>query len=84
MILRKLAFYVVTAVAAVTVDFFIPHAMPGNPVEAVLARLQGNFTPATSPTGSTPTSRCSGSTSASGAACCTATSASRPAATRPR
>ena len=47
MILRKLAFYVVTAVAAVTVDFFIPHAMPGNPVEAVLARLQGNFTPAT-------------------------------------
>jgi peptide/nickel transport system permease protein len=47
MILRKLAFYIVTAVAAVTVDFFIPHAMPGNPVEAVLARLQGNFTPAT-------------------------------------
>jgi peptide/nickel transport system permease protein len=47
MILRKLAFYIVTAIAAVTVDFFIPHAMPGNPVEAVLARLQGNFTPAT-------------------------------------
>jgi peptide/nickel transport system permease protein len=46
MILRKLAFYIVTAIAAVTVDFFIPHAMPGNPVEAVLARLQGTFTPA--------------------------------------
>jgi len=46
MILRKLAFYVVTAIAAVTVDFFIPHAMPGNPVESVLARMQGTFTPA--------------------------------------
>jgi len=47
LIARKLAFYLVTAVAAITVDFFIPHAMPGNPVAAVLARLQGNFTPAT-------------------------------------
>jgi peptide/nickel transport system permease protein len=46
MILRKLGFYIVTAFAAVTVDFFIPHAMPGNPVESVLARMQGTFTPA--------------------------------------
>jgi peptide/nickel transport system permease protein len=47
MFARKLAFYIVTAIAAVTVDFFIPHAMPGNPVAAVLARMQGNVTPAT-------------------------------------
>jgi peptide/nickel transport system permease protein len=47
MILRKLAFYLVTAFAAVTIDFFIPHAMPGSPVAAVLAHLQGNITQAT-------------------------------------
>ena len=46
-ILRKLAFYVLTAAIAVSVDFFIPHAMPGNPVAAVLSRMQGNVTPAT-------------------------------------
>lgn len=46
-ILRKLAFYLVTAIAAVTIDFLIPHAMPGNPVAAVLTRMQGNVTPAT-------------------------------------
>jgi peptide/nickel transport system permease protein len=44
---RKLAFYIATAIAAVTIDFFIPHAMPGNPVAAVLSRMQGNVTPAT-------------------------------------
>jgi len=41
---RRIAFYVVTAVAAITVDFFIPRVMPGNPVSAVLARLQGQVT----------------------------------------
>jgi len=46
-ILRKLAFYLVTAIAAVTIDFLIPHAMPGNPVAAALSRMQGNVTPAT-------------------------------------
>ena len=46
-IVRRIAFYVLTALAAVTVDFFIPRIMPGNPVEAVLARLQGQVTPAT-------------------------------------
>jgi peptide/nickel transport system permease protein len=45
-IARRIAFYVLTALAAVTVDFFIPRVMPGNPVEAVLARLQGQVTPA--------------------------------------
>ena len=44
---RRIAFYVLTALAAVTVDFFIPRVMPGNPVQAVLAHLQGQVTPAT-------------------------------------
>ena len=46
-IVRRLLFYIVTAILAVTVTFFIPRLMPGNPVEAVLAHLQGNVTPAT-------------------------------------
>jgi peptide/nickel transport system permease protein len=44
---QRLLFYVVTAIAAVTVDFFIPRLMPGNPVEAVLARMQGQITQGT-------------------------------------
>jgi peptide/nickel transport system permease protein len=44
---RRIAFYIVTALAAITVDFFIPRVMPGNPVEAVLARLQGQVTAGT-------------------------------------
>jgi peptide/nickel transport system permease protein len=44
---RRIAFYVVTAWAAITVDFFIPRLMPGNPVSAVLARLQGQVTAST-------------------------------------
>ena len=47
-IIRRIAFYVLTALAAVTVDFFIPRIMPGNPVDAVLAQMQGTVvTPAT-------------------------------------
>ena len=46
-IVRRLLFYILTAILAVTVTFFIPRLMPGNPVEAVLAHLQGNVTPAT-------------------------------------
>jgi peptide/nickel transport system permease protein len=47
-ILRRIGFYVLTAIAAVTVDFMIPRVIPGNPVGAVLGRLEGqNITPAT-------------------------------------
>jgi peptide/nickel transport system permease protein len=46
-IARRLLFYVITAILAVTVTFFIPRLMPGNPVQAVLAHLQGNVTPGT-------------------------------------
>jgi peptide/nickel transport system permease protein len=38
---RRIGFYLITAIAAITVDFLIPRVMPGNPVDAVLAHLQG-------------------------------------------
>jgi peptide/nickel transport system permease protein len=38
---RRIGFYIITAIAAITVDFLIPRVMPGNPVEAVLAKMQG-------------------------------------------
>jgi peptide/nickel transport system permease protein len=45
---RRVMLYVVAAVAAITLDFFIPRLMPGNAVSSVLARLQGSqVTPAT-------------------------------------
>ena len=47
MLTRRLVFYLITALAAVTVDFLIPRLMPGNPVEAILARLQGQITAGT-------------------------------------
>ena len=40
MISRRLALYLVTAVVAITVNFFIPRLMPGNPALAVLGRVQ--------------------------------------------
>jgi peptide/nickel transport system permease protein len=36
---RKLAFYLVALWAAVTLNFVVPRLMPGNPVDALLARL---------------------------------------------
>jgi peptide/nickel transport system permease protein len=45
-IARRLGFYLVTAWAAVTLNFFIPRLMPGNPVEILIAREQGRITPA--------------------------------------
>ncbi|HEY2505876.1 MAG TPA: ABC transporter permease [Streptosporangiaceae bacterium] len=44
---RRFGFYVVTAWAAITINFFIPRLMPGNPVELLLSRLSqaGPVTP---------------------------------------
>ncbi|HVU79125.1 MAG TPA: ABC transporter permease [Gaiellaceae bacterium] len=39
-LLRKLAIYSATFVAAVTIDWSIPHLMPGNPVLTLMARIQ--------------------------------------------
>jgi peptide/nickel transport system permease protein len=38
--IRKLGFYLVALWAAVTLNFFIPRMMPGNPVDTLLAKLQ--------------------------------------------
>lgn len=40
---RRAIFYVVTAWAAVTINFIIPRLMPGDPVAALLARSQGRI-----------------------------------------
>jgi len=38
-ILRRLAFYLVAAWVALTINFFIPRAMPGNAVQTVMAKF---------------------------------------------
>ena len=38
---RRLAFYVVAAWVALTVNFFIPRAMPGNAVEDIMSKFPG-------------------------------------------
>lgn len=47
--LRRIAFLIGTLWVALTVNFFLPRLMPGNPVEAMMARLheKGSLTPAT-------------------------------------
>jgi peptide/nickel transport system permease protein len=40
-----LAFYLVTAWAAITVNFFLPHLMPGDPVQNLVARSEGKLSP---------------------------------------
>ena len=42
---RRLGFYLVTAWAAISLNFLIPRLMPGNPVSIMLARLGGQATP---------------------------------------
>src|SRR5215813_9789745 len=44
---RRIALYLVTAIVAITVNFFIPRLMPGNPVEAAIGHMQSRITPAT-------------------------------------
>ncbi len=44
---RRITLYLVTAVVAITVNFFIPRLMPGNPVEAAIGHMQARVTPAT-------------------------------------
>lgn len=48
-IFRKLGFYVVALWAALTLNFFLPRMMPGNPVDQLLSKLaqKGPVTPAT-------------------------------------
>jgi peptide/nickel transport system permease protein len=45
-ILRRLAFYVVAAWVAITLNFFIPRAVPGDPVAIILSKFPGLSTQA--------------------------------------
>ncbi len=38
-LLRKIGFYVVALWAALTVNFFIPRLMPGDPVDILISKL---------------------------------------------
>jgi peptide/nickel transport system permease protein len=42
-ILQRIAFYVFTAWAAMTLNFFIPRMIPGDPITSLLARFQGQM-----------------------------------------
>ena len=44
-LLRRLLFLLVAGWAALTLNFVLPRLMPGNPVEAMLARYQGKLSP---------------------------------------
>ncbi|GAB3925798.1 peptide ABC transporter permease [Microlunatus endophyticus] len=44
-ILRRLGFFVITLWVALTVNFFVPRLMPGNPAEAMMARFRGRINP---------------------------------------
>ncbi len=57
--LRRIAFYLVTAWAAITINFFIPRMMPGDPVQALIAQYQGQIE---HPARSSRCTSCSGST----------------------
>ncbi len=42
-LLQRLAFYLFTAWAAITLNFFIPRMVPGDPVQSLIARNQGRI-----------------------------------------
>jgi ABC-type dipeptide/oligopeptide/nickel transport system permease component len=45
LLVRRIALYVVTAVVAITINFFLPRLMPGNPALAVLGKAQSAESP---------------------------------------
>jgi peptide/nickel transport system permease protein len=44
-IARRLALYVVTAWVAISVNFILPHLMPGDPIQTLIGKIQGQVTP---------------------------------------
>lgn len=44
-LLRRLGFYALSAFVAVTVNFFLPRLMPGDPAVALFSRFQGRLAP---------------------------------------
>jgi peptide/nickel transport system permease protein len=45
LIVRRITLYVVTAIVAITINFFLPRLMPGNPALAVLGKAQSAESP---------------------------------------
>src|SRR5262249_23646050 len=43
--LRRLGFYAIAAWASLTLNFFLPRLMPGDPASAMFARFQGQLAP---------------------------------------
>lgn len=46
LVARRLGVYLVTAWVAITVNFLLPHFMPGNPIQTMIGKIQSNVTPA--------------------------------------
>jgi peptide/nickel transport system permease protein len=46
-ILRRLGFYLIAAWVSITLNFFLPRLMPGDPGNALVARMQGRVQPET-------------------------------------
>ena len=44
-LIRRLGVYAVTAWVAITINFLLPHMMPGNPVQTMIGKLTGRVTP---------------------------------------
>ncbi|HET9222897.1 MAG TPA: ABC transporter permease [Roseiflexaceae bacterium] len=44
-ILRRIGFYAVAAWVSITINFFLPRLMPGDPASAIFARFQGQMSP---------------------------------------
>ncbi|MDR2975183.1 MAG: ABC transporter permease, partial [Propionibacteriaceae bacterium] len=44
-LLRRLAFYIITAWAAISLNFVLPRIMPGDPVTNMVERFRGRLTP---------------------------------------
>lgn len=44
-LLRRIGFYLLTAWAAITINFFIPRMMKGDPITSLLSRYQGQMSP---------------------------------------
>ena len=47
LIARRIVLYLLTAIVAITVNFFIPRLMPGNPVEIAIGHMQSKVTAGT-------------------------------------
>ncbi len=43
--IRRASFYLFTAWAAITINFFLPRMLKGDPITAYLARNQGKVSP---------------------------------------